>query len=477
MVIVDEAQFRTLPASLATARAYLTMARGDLGSSAKYSQRALDLLPLEDHLRRGPAAALLSLAQWANGDLESAYNTLAEAMANFQKVGSLNLAISGTYGLADIRVTQGRLREAVKIYSQVLGVVLAQGEPPLRGTAELYLGLSELYLEQGDLAAATEHLLQSEALGEQAGLADWHYRFLRAKARFKAAEGDLAGALDLLDAAVRHRRPSPVPNVRPLEAMKARVWAAQGRLGEAQRWVQEQALSPDDELSYLRELEHITLARMLMAEYKRDLAGEQGKRTLVDAMRLLDRLEHAAVTGGRNGSVIEISVLQALFLHLHGAQLTQGARLAQSPPAAALTALQRALTLAEPEGYMRIFVDEGPPMASLLSAAAGRGIMPPYVGKLLAAFPTAAAPAPPGTAGLPHAAPVHLLGQRLIEPLSARELEVLQLIAQGFSNEAIGARLFLALSTVKGHNRNIFEKLQVQSRTEAVARARELGLL
>ncbi len=307
IVIVDETQFRTLPASLATARAYLTMARGDLGRSAKYSQQALDLLPVEDHLRRGPAAALLSLAQWASGDLEAAYNTLADAMANFQKVGSLHFAISGTYGLADIRVTQGRLRDAVKVYAQVLGVALAQGEPPLRGTADLYLGLSELYLEQGDLAAATEHLRRSEALGEQAGLADWHYRFLRARARFKTAEGDLAGALGVLDAAAHYQRPSPVPNVRPLGAWKARAWAAQGRLGDAQRWVQEQSLSADDDLSYLREFEHITLARVLMAEYRRDPAGEQGKRALVDAMRLLDRLEHAAAIGGRMGSVIEIS--------------------------------------------------------------------------------------------------------------------------------------------------------------------------
>jgi LuxR family transcriptional regulator, maltose regulon positive regulatory protein len=127
---------------------------------------------------------------------------------------------------------------------------------------------------------------------------------------------------------------------------------------------------------------------------------------------------------------------------------------------------------------MRIFVDEGPPMASLLSAAVTQGIMPDYIEKLLAAFPAASAAAPtPGKADRPPASPVQLLGQPLIEPLSARELEVLRLIAQGLSNEAIGARLFLALSTVKGHNRNIFEKLQVQSRTEAVARARELGLL
>ena len=139
-MIVDEAQFRTLPASLATARAYLTLARGDLGSSAKYSQRALDLLPVGDHLRRGPAAALLSLAQWASGDLEAAYDTLAEAMTNFQKVGSLHFAISGTYGLADIRVTQGRLRDAVKVYSQVLGVALGPGRASAAGHLRSLLG-------------------------------------------------------------------------------------------------------------------------------------------------------------------------------------------------------------------------------------------------------------------------------------------------------------------------------------------------
>ena len=465
-VIVDDAQYRTLPASLATARAYLTLARGDLATSVKYGERALDLLPAGDHLRRGPAAALLSLAQWASGDLEAAYKTLAGAMANFQKVGSLPFAISGTYGLADIRVTQGRLREAVKIYSQAMQVALAQGEPALRGTADLYLGLSELYLEQGDQAAATEHLWRSEELGEQAGLSDWHFRFLRAQARFKAAEGDLAGALDLLDAAAHYQRPSPVPNARPLGAWKARIWAAQGRLSEALRWVHEQGLSAGDDLSYLREFEHIALARVLIAEYTSDPAGEQGGRAIVDAMRLLARLELAAAAGGRMGSVIEIRVLQAL------------AQQAQGHFAPALVALARALELAEPEGYVRIFVDAGVPAARLLSAAAAQGIMPAYCGKLLGDFAALEAAVPRLQAvDVPAVSPSQPPEQPLIEPLSARELEVLQLIAQGLSNEAIGARLFLALSTVKGHNRNIFEKLQVQSRTEAVARARELGLL
>jgi LuxR family maltose regulon positive regulatory protein len=177
------------------------------------------------------------------------------------------------------------------------------------------------------------------------------------------------------------------------------------------------------------------------------------------------------------GSVIEIGILQAL------------AHQAQGDLAPALVALQRALKLAQPEGYVRTFVDkifvnEGLSMVRLLSAAAAQGIRPDYIGKLLAAFaPVEAAPPPrpEGTrhdAHLPPASPAQpLRAQPLIEPLSARELEVLQLIAQGLSNGEISARLFLALSTVKGHNRNIFDKLQVQSRTEAIARARELGLL
>jgi LuxR family maltose regulon positive regulatory protein len=174
-------------------------------------------------------------------------------------------------------------------------------------------------------------------------------------------------------------------------------------------------------------------------------------------MGLLERLLQAAEEGGRTGSVIEIFVLQALAHEAQG----------NIPPA--LVSLERALTLAEPEGYVRIFVDESMPMARLLSEAAAHGIMPDYVSKLLAVF-EAEEQKSEGKSYLPPAQP-------LIEPLSQRELEVLQLIAQGFSNREICDRLFLALSTVKGHNRQIFGKLEVQRRTEAVARARELGLL
>ncbi len=360
MIVVDQTQMQNLPASLATARTYQAQARGDIRGSVKYGQQALRLLPADDHLRRGPAAALLGLAQWALGDLEAAHQAISEAMANFQKAGNLHFALSGTYGMADIRVVQGRLYDAITTYKQVLQIALAQGEPPLRGSAELYLGLSELYRQQGEMENARWHLQRSEELGEEAGLPDWRYRHCRAEACFKLALGDLTGALDSLDAAERHYRRTPVPDVRPLAALKAQVWIAQGRLNQARRWVQEQGLSIDDDLSFLAEFEHLTLAQLLLAEY-RHTPDEQ---TLAGAMHLLDRLQQAAQTGGRMGSVIEIGVLQSL-----GQQM-------QGNLSAALATLQHTLMLAEPEGYVGVFAEEGAAMAQLLSAANERGIFP-----------------------------------------------------------------------------------------------------
>jgi LuxR family transcriptional regulator, maltose regulon positive regulatory protein len=459
MVVVDEKQFRSLPASIATARAYHAQALGDLAGSVKHARQALDLVPAGDHLRRGPAAALLGLAYWASGDLEAAHRAIADAMANFQIAGNLHFAISGTYGLADIRIAQGRLREAASTYHQSLQLAAEQGEPLLRGTADLYLGLCELHHEQGDPEAARQQLLRSKELGAQAALPDWPHRVCIAQARIKAAAGDRDGALDLLDEAARLYYRTPVPDVRPIAALKTRVWVAQGRLTEALGWARARGLSVDDDLSYLREFEHVTLARVLLAEYQ----SEREDRSFYAAIGLLERLLKAAETGGRMGSVIEILVLLAL------------AHAAQGHIRLALAPLERALTLAEPAGYVRIFVDEGAPMAHLLSEAAAHGMLPDYTGTLLAAFEDATKDGERTTEPSPSSSV--LRPSSLIERLSQRELEVLQLIAQGLSNREISERLFLALITVKGHNQKIFGKLQVQRRTEAVARARELGLL
>ncbi len=192
------------------------------------------------------------------------------------------------------------------------------------------------------------------------------------KARIERSRGDLDGALDLLDEAERLPYSLSSPDVRPIAALKTRVWIGQGRLTEALAWAREQRLSVDDELSYLREFEHVTLARILIAHYRND-GVESSMR---EAAGLLGRLLTAAEMGERLGSVIEILMLQALA---HGAQ---------GDIPTALELLERALTLAEPEGYVRLFADEGAPMVHLLSEAVACGIVPAYVNRLLAAMAT-----------------------------------------------------------------------------------------
>ena len=453
MVVVDEVAFRSLPGTIAVARAYHAGALGDVFCAADHARRALDLLPDDDHLWRGAAASLLGIAYWTSGDLEAAYRSFADGVSHQQMTGHVRFQIAGTYILADIRIAQGRLREAVRTYEQSLQVATEQGEP-VWGTANLYVGLSELHRERGDLEAAKQHLLRSKELGEHFGLPETRYRWYVAMARIKEAQGDLDGALDLLDEAERQYVESPDPDVRPVAALKTRVWVAQGRLAEALGWTRERGLSAHDDLSYLREFEHITLARVLLARYKSD----REERYIHEAMGLLEHLLKAAEAGGRMGSVIEILVLQAL------------AHEAQGDSPTALVPLERALSLAEPEGYVRIFVDEGLPMARLLYEALSQGVESDYIRRLLAAFPVAESEQTASS-------PMRGSKSELVEPLSERELEVLQLIAEGLTNQEVATRLYLSLHTVKVHARNIFTKLAVKNRAQAVARGRALGIL
>jgi LuxR family maltose regulon positive regulatory protein len=453
MVVVDAVAFRSLPGTIAVARAYHAGALGDVFCAADHARRALDLLPDDDHLWRGAAASLLGIAYWTSGDLEAAYRSFADGVSHQQMTGHVRFQIAGTYILADIRIAQGRLNEAVRTYEQSLQLATEQGEP-VWGTAHLYVGLSELHRERGDLEAAKQHLLRSKELDEHGGLPETRYRWYVAMARIKEAQGDLDAALDLLDEAERQYVESPDPDVRPVAALKTRVWVAQGRLTEALGWTRERGLSAHDDLSYLREFEHITLARVLLARYKSD----REERYIHEAMGLLERLLIAAEEGGRMGSVSEILVLQAL------------AHEAQGDSPAALVPLERVLSLAEPEGYVRIFVDEGLPMARLLYEALSQGVESDYIRRLLAAFPVAESEQTASS-------PMRGSKSELVEPLSERELEVLQLIAEGLTNQEVATRLYLSLHTVKVHARNIFTKLAVKNRAQAVARGRALGIL
>jgi LuxR family maltose regulon positive regulatory protein len=231
--------------------------------------------------------------------------------------------------------------------------------------------------------------------------------------------------------------------------MKVCIYLKQGKLLKAQEWAHKRGLSQRDAPDYLHEFERLTLARIALSKYQND----PNEQLLLDTLGLLERQLKLAEEQNRLRSQIEILILQALVFHAKG------------ETAKALAPLQQALTLAEPEGYLRIFAAEGAPMKELLSRL-DNGYLKKYAEKILVVFTQPQNIHP--SSRVPHP---------MIEPLSERELEVLRLIAQGLSNLEITQKLFVAMSTVKGHNLRIFSKLQAKSRTEAVARARELGLL
>ena len=447
MVVRDLEELPRLQGTIEMYRAALALVSGDRPGTVMHAKRAIDLSPEEDQLPRAGAAGLIGLACWGSGDLETGHRAYAECMAGLWRAGHIADTFGCAIALADIRIAQGRLRDALHTYEQALQRAAEHGGPVLRGTADMYVGMSELHRERDDLPAATRCLRQSQELGEHMGLPQNPYRWRVAMARVREAEGDLDGALDLLHEAERRYVSDFFPNVRPISAMRTRVWVRQGSLGEALGWVRERSLSVDDDLSYLREFEHITLSRLLLAQY----AAEHEERFADEATGLLERLLEAAEEGGRTGSVIEILVLQSLASQARG----------DSP--AAVTSLQRALTLSEPEGYIRIFVDEGGPMASLLRAVARHGIAPSYVRRLL-----------PAVDQIQETAPIQ---RAMIERLSERELDVLRLLGSDLDGPDIARELVVSLNTVRTHTKNIYAKLGVNNRRAAVRRTQELDLL
>lgn len=459
MVVVDQDAFRRLPGSIAMFRAGIALLHGDVDATSQHARRALDLAPAEDDADRGGAAALLGLACWTRGELDAAHRSYADGMALLQRAGHVADAINGSIALANIRITQGRLRDALATYER--GLQLAEqgasgptaAVPGPRGAADMHVGIAQLLCERNELDAAQQHLLRSRALGEHAGMPQNRYRWCVALARLREAQGDLDASLDLLAEAERLYVSDFSPNVRPIPALRVRVWIKQGRLSEALDWIHQQRLSPWDELSYLREFEHVTLARLLLAQHRRDHADGPAR----EVSALLARLLQAAEAGGRMGSVVELLALQALTHHTQ-ADLT-----------AARVPLARSLALAEPEGYVRLFVDEGAAMAALLREAARHAQSPAYVRRLLAAFE--AEPGAPVVAAPPvEAAP-------LVEQLSARELEVLRLLGTELSGPELADKLIVSLNTLRTHTKNIYGKLGVSNRRAAVLRAEEIGLL
>ena len=439
----------------AVIRAFIATYLGDIPAIIDHARQALDYLPEQDLTWRRDAALALGDAHGFKGDLESAYAARRQAAEASRSAGDTVFSLLAHLKVAITLREQGRLQRTVDLCHEQLEFA---GECGLMQTAVPggFLAIwGEVLAEFGDLDGALELVNRGVERTERGGeslVTGWGYLCL---ARVLFSRGDMAGAEAVANKVETRASELQVPPwiVTEMAGWRARVSLAEGNLAAAISWADQRGLiaagefKPADEFDFFSLNDYIVLARIGLAQQRWEEAGH-----------LLSRLLAAAQAGGRTAKAIEILNLQAIAAKA-GGDTNQS-----------LVAIEKSLALAEPAGFVGTFVDEGPPLARVLYEAASRGISAGYARRLLAAFPDAQ-PVPP-VQSAPDSPQ-----QELVEPLSERELEVLQLIAEGLSNPEIAARLFLSLNTVKGHTRSIYGKLGVHSRTQAVARARAFGLL
>ena len=471
----DSVELRRLPATIAVYRASLAQARGDVVGTAEHARRALELSGPDDHLARGAGNGFLGLAAWAQGDVRTALHTFTDAVASLHAAGNLSDELGGTVVLADMWLTAGYPGTARRLYTRALTRLEALGEgrdgepghSVLRGTTDLRVGVGELDHEAGDLDGARRHLETAAGLGDRAGITENRHRWFLAMARVADAAGDTNGALRHLDHAEQRYVPGFYPDVRPVAALRARVWIARGQLAEANDWARERGLAPTDEVSYLREFEHLTLVRLLLAQRRDPGSGSapSDPGALHQVTALLERLLAVAEASGRHGSAAEIRMLHALTHDALGERQRARQLLSQAlagPP--------------EPDGYARLFLDEGPAALELLADLAEVAEPSPARDRARRLLDLASSTG----VEVIEATDVEAEGRSARAPaemLTERELAVMRLLDTELSGPDIASELFISLNTLRSHTKNIFTKLDVTSRRAAVGRARESGLL
>jgi LuxR family maltose regulon positive regulatory protein len=447
-----------VPAMIAIARGYLAQLRGDARGTAEFGSRALAESREDEWILRSVAQGQLAVAQWLGGRLDEAERAFAHGIAGRQAAGLATWGAWESYELGQVQLAQGRLDAAVRTCEQALEAAAGTGQALLPTAGPAYAGLAEVAYQRNELSRALEHVTQGIALCRSFVYTMPLAAGLATLAWIRQAGGDPAGALDAMDEAVQ-ATPGPPGLLNPIPARRARLLVAQGDLGGAARWTKEAGLGADDEPDYAREPGHLVLARVLLAL---DRPGP--------ALALLDRMHAAAAAQDRAGSLIEIGALRALALAACG------------QAGDAVNVLAGALTLACPRGYVRVFADEGPPMAALLARLiaaqrsgsgfqAAAGVPLGCLARLQRAFDVGHTRPGLRSGTAPAAVP------GLVEQLTSRELEVLGMLAAGRSNQAIASELVITLDTVKKHVSHVLGKLGAANRTEAVTWARELGLI
>ena len=460
MSLMTEVEVKPLRAQVDALRSTLANIRQDSAQAIELAHRSLAHLPEGDHFLRGHLAYNLGWAYLSQGDLSAASQKLREAATFSLSEGDLSTASLALNALGAGLEARGRLREAAACYRQVIQAVQKDGRPlPVTAACGAYVRLGGILYEWNQLEKSAQCANQGIELSRPFQASGVVFVGCLVLTRVLKAHDDLTGAIDSLQNAETAARSGGISTatLRMVEAVRTQLWLAQRNIADAAQWATayERDLNfpaggdwPNArQLSPIFDYECLTLARVRMAEARWD-----------EALSLLTRLQPIVEAGTRMTSLIELLALRALALQ------------AQAKSAESVAALERALTLAEPEGYIRTFVDEGEPMRLLMADCRLQieehdSHLKPYVEKLLTAFPTI------------DSSPPERQTSNLIEPLSDREMEVLRLIAEGLSNREIAERLIVGLGTVKTHINNLYRKLDVNSRTQALARARELSLL
>ncbi len=446
-----------IPASIAIARAWLAWLRGDAEGTAAFASRARNKLDDGEWMLNPYYQLELAAVDLLRGRLDDAGRGFAFSITGWRAAGQPIMTAWGCNHLGQVQLAQGHLDAALGTYQQALEITAPPGQPALPIAGIAFVGMAEIEYQRGELDTALRHVTDGTAQLGPVTHTQTVATGLATLAWIRQANGDAAGALEAMGEAERVA-PSPAAAglVNPVPAQRARLLLAQGDIAGAARWAQERGLSPDDEPGYPQEPEYLVLTRVLLAQHR---PGQ--------ALALLQRLLAQATGQRRMGSVIEIQALRALALAASGDER------------GAMAALAEALTLACPQGYVRVFADEGPPMRALLGrlVAAHRAGQAPAqdlplgcLARLMQAFD-----GKPTMPGLGRRAAAAVPG--LVEPLTGRELEVLAMLAAGTPNQAIAEELFVTLFTVKKHVSHVLGKLGAANRTEAVARARELGLI